>query len=60
MLGRQFSGTSAFSDTFGNPVISRPTINANTGTEGTYADSLPGLMTGGVTVDSSRNLAGWK
>src|SRR6266849_5604011 len=40
-LGRQFSDFSAFSDDFGNPLLARPAINAQTGKEGAYVNSFP-------------------
>lgn len=44
---RQFSDQS---DTFGDPVIARPTINAQSGRENSYLDALPGQIVGGVNV----------
>jgi hypothetical protein len=59
-LGKQFSNSSAFSDPDGNPVIARPVINAQTGTEASYVDSLPGSISGGVAVFNSSALQGWE
>lgn len=58
-LGRQFSGFSAFSDDFGSPLIARPVINAQTGSEGSYVDSVPGNIAGGLDVFNSSQLQGW-
>ncbi|HUY33229.1 MAG TPA: BBP7 family outer membrane beta-barrel protein [Pirellulales bacterium] len=60
LLGRQFSGFSAFSDGFGNPLIARPVVNAQTGNEGAYVDSLPGNVAGGINVFNSSALQGWE
>jgi hypothetical protein len=49
-LGKQFRGFEAYSDGFGNPLIARPTSDAQSGTEGSYVDSYPGYVTGGLTV----------
>jgi hypothetical protein len=38
------------SDPFGNPVIGRPVINAQTGAAGVYLDSLPAQILGGADV----------
>ncbi|HEX7376302.1 MAG TPA: BBP7 family outer membrane beta-barrel protein [Pirellulales bacterium] len=38
------------SNIVGNPLIARPTINATTGVQTAYYDSLPGTVAGGVTV----------
>lgn len=38
------------SDILGNPLIARPTINAASGRESAYYDSLPGQVVGGVDV----------
>lgn len=58
-LGKQISGFSAFSDDFGNPLIARPVINAQTGSEGAYVDSVPGNIAGGLNVFNSSQLQGW-
>lgn len=57
-LGRQYRDFSAASDDFGNPVIARPTIDAQSGTEGSYVDSLPGYITGAVDVITRSQLQG--
>lgn len=44
---RQFADQS---DIFGNPVIARPTIDAQNGAERAYLDSLPAQILGGVKV----------
>lgn len=44
---REFSQQS---DAYGNPVIARPTIDAQTGNESSYIASLPGSVFGGVDV----------
>lgn len=44
---REFTDQSDFS---GNPLIARPTINATSGKESAYLDSLPGQVAGGVDV----------
>ncbi|HEV3006848.1 MAG TPA: BBP7 family outer membrane beta-barrel protein, partial [Pirellulales bacterium] len=59
-LGKRFSNASAFSDPDGNPVIARPVINAQTGTEASYVDSLPGNISGGASVFNSSALQGWE
>ena len=60
LLGQQNAEFSAFSDSSGLPVIARPVINAQTGNEGAYVDSLANNITGGVTVDSTSKLGGWE
>ena len=50
----------ANSDDNGNPVLGRPFINAQTGQESVYIDSLPGTAVGGVTVASSTQLYSWE
>jgi hypothetical protein len=42
----------------GLPVIGRPVVNALTGTEGTYVDSFPGFLAGGIAIDSSSSFWG--
>ena len=49
-LIKQARNFSYQSDAFGNPVIARPTIDSQSGSEGAYLDSLPGWDTGGVQV----------
>ena len=57
-LGRQVRAFSAFSDDSGNPLLARPTIDAQSMTEGTYVDSFPGAVTGGVTVTQRSQFLG--
>lgn len=52
---RQFNDQS---DPFGEPVIARPTINAQTGSETAYLDALPGYIIGGVNVVLRSELQG--
>lgn len=57
-LGRQWRDFSANSDDYGNPVIGRPVIDAQSGTEGSYLDALPGSVTGAVFVLNRSQLQG--
>ena len=50
---------SAFSNSFGFPVIARPTINAATSQETSYADSMPGDFSGGITISNTSQLFSW-
>lgn len=59
-LGRVTRDFSAFSNAGGNPVIARPIINAQTMTEGSYVDSLPGSITGGTDVLNASELQGFE
>ncbi|HET6882256.1 MAG TPA: BBP7 family outer membrane beta-barrel protein [Pirellulales bacterium] len=49
-LGMPWRRFSDWSDGYGSPVIARPTIDAASGTEGSYVDALPGYVSGGVDV----------
>jgi hypothetical protein len=60
ILGRQDAGFDAFSDNTGSPVIARPTVNANDGSEISYLDSLPGSLAGGVSVRSTSEFLSWE
>ena len=57
-LGRQSRVFSAYSDDYGYPLIARPTIDAFSGTEGSYVDSYPGAVSGGLTVIERSQLQG--
>jgi hypothetical protein len=48
------------SDAGGVPLIARPALNAVTGTETVYLDSLAGLIAGGVGVTSTSRLQGYE
>ena len=59
-LQQRTIGFSAFSDGNGDPVIARPVINAQTGTETSYVDSYPGAAIGGATVTSRSTFDTWE
>ena len=59
LLGGRAPRFSAASDSFGNPLIARPTINALSGNEDSYVDSFPGVMSGGATISNVSQLASW-
>jgi hypothetical protein len=46
------------SDGAGNPLITRPVINATNGQQIAYADAIPGLIAGGISIDSRSELLG--
>jgi hypothetical protein len=58
-LGGRAANFSAFSDPSGNPIIARPIFNASSGTEDAYMDSVPGALSGGVSVTNSSQLFSW-
>jgi hypothetical protein len=60
ILGKQETGFDAFSDQNGNPLIARPVINANNGSETSYADAFPGSLAGGVSVTSTSEFLSWE
>jgi hypothetical protein len=60
ILGKQEAGFDGFSDQSGNPLITRPVVNANDNTETSYADALPGLLSGGVSVTSKSQFLSWE
>jgi len=60
VLASQNAGFAAFSNDNGFPVIARPAINVQNGTEFAYVDSLPGSLAGGVVVNSSSQFFGWE
>jgi hypothetical protein len=60
ILSKQAAGFDAYSDGNGNPVIARPAINANDGSEISYLDSLPGSLAGGVSITSTSEFLSWE
>ncbi|HET6327726.1 MAG TPA: BBP7 family outer membrane beta-barrel protein [Planctomycetaceae bacterium] len=60
ILGRQATGFDAYSDNSGNPLITRPVVNANDGTETSYADAFPGSLAGGVSITSTSEFLSWE
>jgi len=44
----------------GSPLIARPTVFAPNGSEGSYADSFPGLYSGGIGISATTRLQGWE
>lgn len=42
----------------GLPIIARPVVDASTGTEGSFANSFPGVLAGGIAISSSSSFWG--
>ncbi len=59
ILGRQAAGFDGYSDQNGNPLITRPVINANNGTETAYSDAYPGSLAGGTSITSTSQFLSW-
>jgi hypothetical protein len=60
ILGKQVTGFDAYSDQNGNPLITRPVVNANNNTETSYADAFPGSLAGGVSVRNTSEFLSWE
>jgi hypothetical protein len=58
MLQARSARFAAQSDATGSPIIGRPVIFAGIGVEGSFVDSFPGILAGGVTVNSSSSFWG--
>lgn len=55
--GREFD---AFSDQNGNPVLARPVFNAQSQSESSYVDALPGTLAGGMTITNTSQFFGYE
>jgi hypothetical protein len=58
LLAQKNIGYSAFSDSGGNPVLSVPIFDVQTGQEGQVPVTAPGVYAGGVVVTSSSTFGG--
>jgi hypothetical protein len=58
MLQTRSTRFAAQSGADGSPIIARPVINQASGTEAAYVDSFPGILAGGITVNSSSSFWG--
>ena len=58
MLAQHTANVSLASDTSGNPLLARPVIDANTGTESVLFVSAPGAFSGSVNFTSTTELFG--
>jgi hypothetical protein len=59
-LERRAVGFTANSDPNGNPLIARPVFDNQAGVPGAYLDSLPDVLTGGVSVSARTRLQGYE
>jgi hypothetical protein len=59
-LGQRTFGFSAGSNAAGEPIVARPVINAQTGAQSSYVDSLPGALAGTVSVESHLRIDGYE
>jgi hypothetical protein len=50
----------AVSDPTGNPIITRPVVNAQTGLQNSYITSFPGVVAGSTAVDAQTHLQGYE
>lgn len=59
-LGQRSAGFSAGSNANGVPIVARPVIDAQNGTQQAYADSVPGNVAGSVAVASQIRMDGYE